>query len=91
MAVMQVVLGPTRDVYESVNQVIDFEHHRPAGMLTHAAGVLPSGRMRIVSIWESADAIDAFYSDVLAPAFKANGFDQIADVEPETVELVDLL
>jgi hypothetical protein len=90
MAVMQVVLGPPREVYESVNAVIDFAHRRPAGLLTHAAGELPSGRMRIVAIWESTDAIDAFYGDVLGPAFKANGFDEIADVEPETVELVDL-
>jgi quinol monooxygenase YgiN len=40
----------------------------PAGALAHLAGPIDGGRWRVIDVWESEDAANAFYgSDAFAP------------------------
>lgn len=65
-----VVLGnaPSRAMYEEVGKVLDVG--LPAGMIVHTATELADGSVRIVDVWESEAAVEAFDSGVLGPAIE---------------------
>lgn len=45
MPVIQVVDGPTREVYDTVGKIVDIESNRPPGLILHAANELPAGNV----------------------------------------------
>lgn len=61
--------GVTRDLYEQVGASLAAA---PKGILYHACGQTPDG-WRILGIWETQAAFDAFTDDVYIPAMRAQG------------------
>ena len=59
----------TRDQYEAVVKKVN-ENGSPAGALFHAGGPTEGG-YRIVEVWESREAADAFYGSELYRAATA--------------------
>jgi hypothetical protein len=55
--------GLTREEYETVVRAVA-EQGTPAGALFHGGGPVEDG-YRVVEVWESRDAADAFYSSNL--------------------------
>ena len=67
--------APSRATYEGVAAHVGLEANPPAGLLVHTAGELGSGRVRIVDIWESEQAMQDFSRERLWPALEAAGID----------------
>jgi hypothetical protein len=69
MAVMATIEVETSlEDYRKVNAVLNPESNPPAGLILHAGAQTDAGKVRIVDIWESADAAQAFYQGRLASA-----------------------
>ena len=73
MARVQVSTAPSRAMYEQVSKLMDLEARRPDGLILHVAAETPSGEVQIVSVYESAEALQAFGEQRLFPAFAAAG------------------
>ena len=63
LAILAEIPDLTREQYEMVVKKVN-ESGSPAGALFHAAGPIEQG-YRIVEVWETRDAADAFYSSEL--------------------------
>lgn len=63
--------GVTRELYEQVGASLS---GAPDGILYHACGPTPNG-WRILGVWETQAAFDAFTDDVYVPAMRAQGGD----------------
>jgi hypothetical protein len=67
LALLAEIPGLTREQYELVVKKVN-EAGSPAGSLFHAGGPIEGG-YRVVEVWESREAADAFYgSDLLRTA-----------------------
>src|SRR3954454_16461604 len=60
LAMLAEIPGLTRQKYESVVTSVNRAGGSPAGALLHAAGPSDSG-YRIVEVWETREAAEAFY------------------------------
>ncbi len=91
MAIIQVTTAPSRQ-YEQVVKAVDFSN-RPAGLIFHAAAVLPTGEVQIVSVYESLGAAVAFRDNRLFPAFKEVGVLEVvqASPQPSPLEIFDFV
>jgi quinol monooxygenase YgiN len=70
LAMLAEIPGLTREQYEAVVQKVN-EKRSPPGALFHAGGPVDGG-YRVVEVWESREAADAFYnSDVYRQASAA--------------------
>jgi hypothetical protein len=73
MAILEDDASP--EDYREVSGRLDVETNPPAGLILHAVSALDGNRLRIVDIWESAEAARDFYqgrlrqalADVLGP------------------------
>ena len=63
LAILAEIPDLTREQYELVVQKVN-ESGSPAGALFHAAGPIEEG-YRIVEVWETREAADAFYNSEL--------------------------
>lgn len=63
IAVLGEIPGLTQEQYETVVLTVN-QSGTPAGALFHAGGPVEGG-YRIVEVWESQEAADAFYSSAL--------------------------
>jgi hypothetical protein len=63
LAMMAEIPGLTREQYETVVQKVN-EAGSPAGALLHAGGPIEGG-YRVVEVWETREAADAFYNSDL--------------------------
>lgn len=61
--------GVTRELYEQVGASLS---GAPDGILYHACGPTQDG-WRILGVWETLAAFDAFTDDVYIPAMRAQG------------------
>ena len=73
MAIVRMQDTPTPDggtgMYDRVSQILDIESDPPPGLILHSAS--PSdGRLMIVDVWESQEAMDRFEEDRLMPALR---------------------
>jgi hypothetical protein len=86
MAVLAIFTGRgvTTQMYDDLRAHIDWEHKKPPGALFHVAGVDAAGELHVADVWESKDALDAFISARLAPAFEK------LDIPPPEVEFFDV-
>jgi hypothetical protein len=75
MAFISISEGPSPATYEEVAGHLDLAHKRPAGLLLHTAGEGRDGRVRIVDIWESEQAMRTFSREQLWPALETAGID----------------
>ncbi|MDX2650491.1 hypothetical protein ACFYYN_02020 [Streptomyces sp. NPDC001902] len=65
--------GVTALQYEEANHRAGFgPEHPPAGLLSHAAVITNEG-LRLVNVWQSAQALEAFM-EIMLPAAKESGF-----------------
>jgi hypothetical protein len=58
----------TPEQYDQVNEKLDSENNLPDGLIVHAGAVVEGGKMKVVDIWESEDAWNAFLEGRLGPA-----------------------
>ena len=63
LAILAEIPDLTRDQYEFVVKKVN-ESGSPAGALFHAGGPIEGG-YRVVEVWESREAADAFYGSAL--------------------------
>ena len=70
-----VVIGdaPSRELYEKISSMMDVQDNPPAGLLVHTASETEQGGVRVVDVWESAQAADDFQRTRLIPAMEAAG------------------
>ena len=74
IAVMQDFPGGTQQQYDQVTGQLDLGGHTPKGCLFHTAGPMEGG-WRVVDVWESQDALNAFMG-VLGPVAQSAGIPQ---------------
>ena len=55
------------------------------GQVFHLEGPMEGGGMRVVDVWESPEAFQAFAHDRLGPAFERAGVALPADMQPKAV------
>lgn len=67
--------APSRTTYEGVTANMGLEASPPEGLLLHTAGELDDGRVRIIDIWESEQAMLNFSRERLWPSLAAAGID----------------
>ncbi|MFJ5213428.1 hypothetical protein ACIP98_01830 [Streptomyces sp. NPDC088354] len=81
--------GVTALQYEEANHRAGFgPGHPPAGLLAHAAVITNDG-LRIVNVWDSAEALEA-YLVIMMPAAKESGFPEPSG-PPRISELYNFL
>jgi hypothetical protein len=66
--------------YEEVRRITNFEGDPPAGGMFHVAA-LDGDRLRVVDVWESAEAFQAFVQARLMPATQQAGITAQPDVK----------
>ncbi len=59
--------GMTEEQYAAVRQAVSPTNRPPAGLLYHAAGPVADG-FRVMEVWESQEALDAFFGAALGRA-----------------------
>jgi heme-degrading monooxygenase HmoA len=72
MAFVMVSYADSREDYDTVSGHLGMQSDVPAGLVAHAAAEV-DGRVQIVDVWESADAMERFQNERLFPAFQASG------------------
>jgi hypothetical protein len=82
MAVVLTMTAPTREAYEAVDDLLDVEHDRPAGLIVHTACETGDGVL-VTDVWESAADIQLFYETRLGKAIAETG---VAASPPEMKE-----
>ena len=80
----------TVDQYDAVNEKLDAENNPIDGLMVHSGAAVGDNKMRIVDIWESADAFQKFVQERLIPAIAEVSPDAPQAAEPEIHELHDL-
>jgi hypothetical protein len=73
MPVVQISYAPSRALYEKVAERLNLGTDRPGGLVLHAASEMEDGRVEIVDVYESAEAVEAFTNEKLFPVFEAAG------------------
>ena len=69
MAVMVIQEFPaTVEQYDQVNEKLDPANNPPEGLILHSGAETDGGTMKVVDIWESADAWQDFLDNRLSPA-----------------------
>ena len=64
--------GVTREQYEAVRKITNFEGNAPAGGLFHVASFTDKG-LQVTDLWRSAEDFQAFVETRLTPATKEAG------------------
>ena len=87
--VVLIATAPSRALYEAVDKVLGSDV--PAGCIVHTATEEADGTVRVVDVWESREAADAFERDLLMPAFETvmaenSGGAPPPDARPEYLE-----
>lgn len=62
----------TEEQYEQVRRIADWEGVRPEGAKLHVCGFADDG-MRILDIWESAEAFNSWFEQAIGPAVQEVG------------------
>ena len=83
---------PSREMYESVNEVVfgSKEPKMPDGLIIHTAGEGSDG-FYVVDVWESREAFDAFMSDRIMPAIDELGFEADDSMTPKIIDVSTII
>ena len=82
MAVLVIFTGNiNKSQYEALRREVNWEKQQPQGGVFHAASFDDSGHIHVADIWESAEAMNAFVEQRLAPAM------QKLQISPPNVEV----
>jgi hypothetical protein len=76
----------TPEEYDQVNDKLDVENNPPDGFIIHT-GAEVDGKIRVIDVWESADAFGKFAEERLGPAVAEVMGDGGPPIEPEFTEL----
>ena len=76
--------GFTPEQSAAVLQALGLDKNPAAGQVMHLEGPMDGG-MRVVDVWESEEAFQAFVRDRLAAAFEKAGTTFPADMQPKAV------
>lgn len=76
--------GFTPEQSAAVMQELGLDKNPAAGHIFHLEGPMEGG-MRIVDVWETAEAFQAFAHERLGPAFEKVGASLPADMQPTAV------
>lgn len=82
---VEYTLGMTAEIYDQVNDRVNPIGNPPAGLIFHCAGPSPQG-WRIIDVWESRAAFDAFLESLVLPAIadvvgeEAAGHDPLPEI-----------
>ena len=92
IAIVQDLLGMTPESYDAYEAYLRISADPPPGLLCYAAGQNDSAseRFRIIEIWESAAAKEAFYADRVGPAterYLDDGGPPLTDIQEVEVDL----
>lgn len=72
IAVMADTPGVTAEQFDAMQRQLNIGSETPRGGLAQLAGPA-GGAWRVISVWESQEAWDAFRRDILEPAFQRMG------------------
>jgi hypothetical protein len=84
VAFMFEIPGFTPEQGAAVLRELGLDSNPAAGQLFHLEGPMDGG-MRVVDVWESPEAFEAFARERLAPAFRKAGAAFPADLQPAAV------
>jgi len=75
MAVLAIFTGTglTKQLYEALRPEVAWETKHPRGAVLHACGFDDAGTLHVADVWESADLMNDFVNNRLAPAMKKLG------------------
>jgi hypothetical protein len=75
MAIMVVFSGPTmtREQYDALRPIVQWESNAPEGLLLHACGFDQQGGLHVTDVWESGEQAQGFFQSRLMPAFQELG------------------
>jgi len=78
MAVCFIIEPPNVNVemYERVRAEVRMDADPPGGLIVHCAGAAGDGTWRVVEVWESTAAQQAFAQERLGPALQKAGVKQ---------------
>jgi hypothetical protein len=85
MAIVAISTAPSRELYEQVSSKLGSDV--PPGMIVHTATEVDGG-VRIIDVWESREAMDAFSRRIVPLIADAMGGQPPM---PETYETIDFL
>jgi len=81
----------TPELYDKVNQTMDVASNPPEGLLIHTVQQV-GDKMRVVDVWESPSAFEAFAQERLGPAVgEVVGDDAPQPTDPEFSELYNVI
>lgn len=75
--VVLVVNAPSRELSDEVSKVMGSD--MPAGLIVHTATEVEGGQIRIIDVWESREATDAFGERMITPAMTKIMGDAVAE------------
>jgi hypothetical protein len=83
MAILAIFTGNiSKSQYEALRREVNWEKQQPQGAIFHVVSVDDSGGVRhVADVWESAEAMNAFVEQHLAPAM------QKLQISPPNVEV----
>jgi hypothetical protein len=77
--------GMNQEQSAAVLRELGLTNTPPAGQILHIEGPMEGGGTRVVDVWESQEAFDAFIRDRLQPAFAKAGVTWPSDLRPTAV------
>jgi hypothetical protein len=79
--------GMTPEIYDALNEAMNFPAEVPEGLLSHVAAPTDGG-MQIVDVWQSREHNERFLREKLGPAFaRVPGTDAIAPPSPRELDV----
>jgi len=77
--------GVTREQYEAVRKLVNWEGDAPAGGMFHVAAITDKG-LRVADLWQSAETFQAFVQNRLMPGVQQVGITGEPHVEVHPVQ-----
>lgn len=84
-------VAATEAEYRAVNDALDTRGNPPAGLIVHTGGPVGEGELRVVDVWESAAAFEAFATQQLGPAIAGVMGNDAPTARVEITELYDVI
>ena len=84
MAVVFTTHAPSRPIYEELSAFVE-DGSKPAGLIVHTATEQADGTVKIVDVWETQEALDAF-GERLMKGFEHVGADPSQGPAPEVLQ-----
>ena len=80
-------MGVTPEQYDGIRQLVDWEGNQPPGGMHHVAWFDSAG-LRVVDLWETADAFQQFVDERLMPGVAQVGIQGEPEVEIQPVHAI---